>query len=81
MEKNGIAKTVINKNGGIARTTDFLAEGLSKLDIGKLCNKGVLARIRQGFYQLAEDATITEAQYLSALLPDGIVCVESALFY
>lgn len=81
MKKSEIAKTVIKNIEGIARTADFLAAGLSKPDIGELCNKGVLVRIRQGFYQLANDTTITEAQYISALLPDGIVCVESALFY
>ena len=81
MKKNEIAKTVIKKNGGIARTADFLAAGLSKPDISELCNKGSLERIRQGFYQLATDTTITEAKYLSALLPDGIVCMESALFF
>ena len=81
MKKNEIAKTVIKNNGGIARTADFLAAGLSKPDISDLCNKGSLERIRQGFYQLANDTTITEAKYLSALLPDGIVCMESALFF
>ena len=81
MKKNEIAKTVINNIGGIARTADFLAAGLSKPDISELCNKGSLERIRQGFYQLATDTTITEAKYLSALLPDGIVCMESALFF
>ena len=81
MKKSEIAKTVIKNIGGIARTADFLAAGLSKPDISELCDKGVLERIRQGFYQLADDTTITEAQYLSALLPDGIVCMESALFY
>ena len=69
MKKSEIAKTVIKNIGGIARTADFLAAGLSKPDIGELCNKGVLIRIRQGFYQLANDTTITEAQYISALLP------------
>ena len=72
---------IIKNNRGIATTADFLAEGMSKTDISKLVQAGVLERIRQGFYQLADDTSISEAQYLAALLPDGIVCVESALFY
>ena len=37
--------------------------------------------MRHGYYQLADNQSLTEAQYLQALLPEGIVCVESALFY
>ena len=38
-------------------------------------------RVRQGYYQLSNDQSLSEAQYLRTLLPEGIVCVESALFY
>ena len=81
MTKKEIAKKVINESGGIARTSEFLAAGLYKSDIGKLVISGVLERIRHGFYQLAGNLDITEAEYLSRLIPEGIVCVESALFH
>ena len=81
MKKSEIAKKVINESGGIAQTSEFLAAGLYKSDIGKLVNEGVLERIRHGFYQLAGNLDITEAEYLSRLIPEGIVCVESALFH
>lgn len=81
MTKAEIAKNVINRSGGIARTADFLATGLYKSDIGKLMADGVLERIRHGFYQLAGNSDIAEAEYLSHLIPEGIVCVESALFH
>ena len=81
MTKNEIAKKVINESGGIAETSEFLTAGLYKYDIGKLVTDGVLERIRHGFYQLAGNNDISEAEYLSRLIPEGIVCVESALFY
>ena len=81
MTKAEIAKKVINDAGGIARTSEFLAAGLYKFDIGKLVTDGVFERIRHGFYQLAGNIDITEAEYLSRLIPEGIVCVESALFH
>ena len=34
-----------------------------------------------GYYQLAEQEDIKEEQVLASLLPESIVCVESALFY
>ena len=81
MTKIEIAKKVINESGGISKTSEFLAAGLYKSDIGKLVDDGVLERIRHGFYQLAGNLDITEAEYLSHLIPEGIVCVESALFH
>ncbi|MCR4593519.1 MAG: type IV toxin-antitoxin system AbiEi family antitoxin domain-containing protein, partial [Clostridiales bacterium] len=81
MKKIEIAKEIIKKTGGIAKTSDFLAAGLYKSDIGKFVTEGVLERIRHGFYQLAGNYDITEAEYLSRLIPEGIVCVESALFH
>ena len=81
MTKSELAKKVVNESGGIAKTSEFLAAGLYKSDIGKLMSDGVIERIRHGFYQLAGNLDITEAEYLSHLIPEGIVCVESALFH
>ncbi len=81
MTKTEIAGKVLNDTGGIAKTSELLAAGLYKSDIGKLVTDGLLERIRHGFYQLAGNLDITEAEYLSRLIPEGIVCVESALFH
>ena len=81
MTKAVIAEKVINESGGIAKTSELVAAGLYKSDIGKLVSDGVLERIRHGYYQLAGNLDITEAEYLSCLIPEGIVCVESALFH
>ena len=72
---------VLAQAGGIAKTSDFVAVGITKQELGAFCKAGVLERIRQGYYQRAGDYSISEAQYLRALLPEGIVCVESALFH
>ena len=81
MIKYEIAKKVIETSGGIAKTTAFLTAGLTNHDIGKLVADGAISRISLGFYQLAEDSDVTEARYISCLFPEGIVCVESALFH
>lgn len=74
-------QAVLAQAGGIAKTSDFVAAGVTKPELGAFCKAGVLERIRQGYYQRAGDYSISEAQYLRALLPEGIVCVESALFH
>ncbi len=76
-----IAKTVLKGNGGIAKTADFVAAGIKKYDVAALCKEGFLERVRRGVYQLPGNDQITEEQLLRELLPQGIVCVESALFH
>ena len=76
-----IAKQVLSAAGGVARTADFLNAGLTKSDVCALTNDGYLERIRHGYYQLVDNTDISEEQFLAALIPEGIVCVESALFH
>lgn len=75
------AKEVILSKGGIAKSADFVAEGIRAVDVVNLCNVGFLERVRHGYYELAEKTSVSEEQLLAALIPKGIVCVESALFH
>ena len=81
LNKKEILKTVIENNGGIAKTSDFVANGINKYEVAAFCKEGVIERIRRGFYQLPQSKSITEEQLIRELLPQGIICVESALFH
>jgi predicted transcriptional regulator of viral defense system len=81
MNLRGIAKEVIVREGGIAKSADFVVAGLRSTDVVNLCNAGFLERVRHGYYQLANRHTVSEEQLLATLIPKGIVCVESALFH
>ena len=48
------AKEVILSKGGIAKSADFVAEGIRAVDVVNLCNAGFLERVRHGYYELAE---------------------------
>ena len=74
-------RDVIVSKGGIAKSADFVAAGIRAVDVVSLCNAGYLDRVRHGYYQMAEQSDATEEQMLATLIPQGIVCVESALFY
>lgn len=76
-----IAKNVIRQSGGIAKTAQFHEAGLENYTVCALCERGVIQRVKRGYYQLADTAELTEAQLLSRLLPDAVICLESALFY
>ena len=81
LNKYEIAIDVFNKVGSIAKTADFVAVGLKNYDVVSLCNQGYIERIRNGFYKLPNAEEPKEESLISKLLPQGIVCVESALFY
>ena len=79
LNKHEIAIDVFNKVGSIAKTADFVAVGLKNYDVVSLCNQGYIERIRNGFYKLPNAEEPKEEALISKLLPQGIVCVESAL--
>ena len=76
-----LAEDVLKRSSGIAKTSDFMTAGLARPDLCQLTHNGTLERIRHGYYKLAGDTGISEARYISCLLPEGIICMESALFY
>ena len=81
LNKKEIAKKVLENKGGIAKTADFTAEGMKNYDVAALCKAGFIERIRRGVYQFPQNSQTTEEQLVRELLPQGIVCVESALFH
>ena len=81
MDIRELAKEVIIDKGGIAKSADFVAAGMRAVDVVNMCNAGYLDRVRHGYYQLAGQDTSSEEQLLATLIPQGIVCVESALFH
>lgn len=81
LNKQEISIEVFNKAGSIAKTADFVAAGLKNYEVVSLCNQGYVERIRNGFYKLPNTDGPSEEILISKLLPQGIVCVESALFH
>ena len=81
MDIRTAVKSVIESKGGIAKSADFVAAGIRAVDVVNLCNAGYLDRVRHGYYQMTEKNEATEEQILATLIPNGVVCVESALFH
>ena len=81
MDKKKLAQKVILNKGGIAKTADFVLEGIKSYEVAAFCKEGVIKRIRRGFYQLPQNVIATDEQIIKEILPQGIICVESALFH
>lgn len=76
-----LAKKTITENGGIARNVDFRKNGLSNSQITYLCNRGYLDRVRRGYYQLSSYQDSSDERIIATLFPDGILCMDTALFH
>jgi len=74
---------IITKAGGVARTADFNAAGYSNTVVSDLCKRGLIVRVRSGYYTLPqqEGQIQREEDIIAMLFPDGIVCQDSALFF
>ena len=72
---------VIENNGGIAKTSNFAANGINKYEVAAFCKEGIIERIRRGFYQLPQSKSITEEQLIREFFPQECICGESALFH
>ena len=78
MSKN--IRNIITDAGGVARTADFNAAGYANYTVSDMCKRGLIVRVRSGYYALPEQEQ-REEEAIAQLFPDGIVCYDSALFH
>ena len=81
MNKLDTIKNIVKTNGGIVKTSQLNEIGIENYEIARLCENGELERVKHGYYQLANRTEISEEKMIATFLTDGIVCMESALFY
>ena len=76
-----IADKVFHTIGEIAKKSDLLKAGLQEKDVVSLIKRGYIERVRYGYYKQANNDAPKEEYILAGLIKQGIICVESALFY
>ncbi len=81
MNKLDAIKNVVKNNGGIVKTSQLNEIGIENYEITRMCDNGALERVKHGYYQLADRTELSEEKMIATFLTDGIVCMESALFY
>lgn len=81
MKKIDIAKTIIKDNGGIIKTAQLNEAGIQNSEIKKMCESGELERVKHGYYRISGEMELPEEKLIVTFLEEGIVCMESALFY
>lgn len=80
MSKTEKLKNLFIEHNGIVKTCDIKKLNFSNDEIAEICRNGIINRIRHGYYSLG-DEFISDEQIISVLLPDVILCLETALYY
>lgn len=65
MNKKEIAKNVIIQAGGISKTAELNNAGIANYEIVKLCEQGIIERVRHGYYQVARKSDVTDEQMIA----------------
>ncbi len=74
-------KEIFTARNGIMRTGELHDEHLYYNDIQALINRGIIEKVRYGYYQLIDSEDLSEVLVITRLFPDAILCMDTALFY
>lgn len=67
-----------NKHGGVLKTSELNALGLSSRQIKRLIEDNIIVRIKHGFYELTNYVPREEV-IISRLFPEAVIFLESAM--
>lgn len=81
MKKIDVVKAFMKQNGSIIKTSQLNELGLKNSEIINLCNNRKLERIKHGYYKLTEIEEISEEKMIKTFFTEGIICMNSALFF
>lgn len=79
VEKGSIIEE-FTKHGGILKTAELNALGLSSRQIKRLLDRGEISKIKQGYYELADEVNPEEI-IIARLFPEAVIFLESALLH
>ena len=74
-------RQMFESSGGMLRTNELYTRKVFYNDIRQFINDGLIEKIRYGYYQLVDENNPSEARLINQLFPDGILNMDTALFY
>ena len=81
MLTNEKVKEIFDAHGGMMRTYELHDARLYYNDIQALIERGVIEKVRYGYYQWVDSENMSEAAVITRLFPDAIMSMDTALFY
>lgn len=73
-------ESVFADQGGLLHIDALTRLGLNPRDVNALINTGRLARVKRGVYEWVENRSLSDLELISKLIPDGVLCLHSALY-
>lgn len=67
-------------HGGLMKTSQLYELSMDYRKIQQFVEEGILERVKNGYYSIGFTG-ISEESMVSRLFPDGVLCLETALFY
>jgi predicted transcriptional regulator of viral defense system len=74
-------KDIFAAHNGMMRTYELHSAHLFYKDIQILIERGIIEKLRYGYYQWVDKDNPSEALTVTRLFPDAIMCMDTALFY
>ncbi len=81
MKKVEEYKEIFDKYGGMMRTCQLNEEKVLYRPLQKLVDKGLVEKVRYGYYQWIDHDDLSEISTIIRLFPDAVLCMYSALRY
>ena len=69
------------KYNGVMSTRQLIEEGVYYKKIQEMLDTNQIEQIKRGYYQYVGDYSFSDIPVLTALFPDGVLCMDSALDY
>ena len=74
-------KDIFEHHNGMMRTHELYESHVFYNDIRLLIERGIIEKVRYGYYQWIDSENLSEALTVTRLFPDAIMCMDTALFY
>ena len=69
------------KHNYVMTTAELMSEQVYYADIQRLMEKGMIEKVKRGFYHWIDEFDGSEIVIINRLFPDAVLCMETALFY
>ena len=76
-----IINDTFEQHHGMMRTHELYKAHIYYNDIQSLIERGVIEKVRYGYYQWIDSENLSEVTTVTRLFPDAIMCLDTALFY
>jgi len=74
-------KSIFLQHNFVMTTAELMAEKIYYADIQQLLEKGMIEKVKRGYYHWVDDFSGSEIVIINRLFPDAVLCMETALFY